>query len=91
MVEQFGFTNAAVRTSRVTGESELSVKDQKHRFHIAFGCDSRHRIATIKIDSEQSQIGSAADPLDTLIDSFTAPLDRHFSSTLTFVGHCSFL
>lgn len=73
LVAQFGFTNSEVKTSPWTGDPDLWVKDPTRHFRIAFGCDPRKRLVTINVDSEQNQVGSAADLLDTLINSLTAP------------------
>jgi hypothetical protein len=73
LVAQFGFTNSEVKTSPWTGDPDLWVKDPTRHFRIAFGCDPRKRLVTINVDSEQNQVGSAADLLDTLINSLAAP------------------
>jgi hypothetical protein len=72
VVARFGFTDAEFKTGRWTGDLNLWVKDQKHHLRIAFGCDPRKRMVTIDIDSWEGQTGSAADLLDTLINSLTA-------------------
>ena len=73
LVAQFGFTNSEVKTSPWTGDPDLWVKDPTRHFRIAFGCDPKKRLVTINVDSEQNQVGSAADLLDTLINSLAAP------------------
>lgn len=69
VVARFGFTGAEVRPGRLTGEPNLWVKDEPHHFRIAFGCDAQKRVVTIDIESWQGQAGSAADLLDSLINS----------------------
>ena len=73
IVARFGFAEPEVNTSKWTGNPDFRVKDQNRHFRITFGCDPRKRLVTINIDSEQNQVGSAADLLDTLINSLTAP------------------
>jgi hypothetical protein len=73
IVRQFGFTDAELKPSRWTRDTDLWVKDKKNHFDIGFGCDPSKRVITIDIDSWQGQTGSAADLLDTLINSLTPP------------------
>jgi hypothetical protein len=73
LVARFGFTDSEVKTSPWTGDPDLWVKDPTRHFRIAFGCDAKKRIVTINVDSEQNQVGSAADLLDTLINSLSNP------------------
>jgi hypothetical protein len=73
IVARFGFTDSEVKTSPWTGDPDLWVKDQVRHFRVSFGCDAKKRVVTINVDSEQNQVGSAADLLDTLINSFNAP------------------
>ena len=73
IVRQFGFTDGELKPSRWTRDTDLWVKDKKNHFDIGFGCDPSKRVITIDIDSWQGQTGSAADLLDTLINSFAAP------------------
>ena len=72
VVARFGFTDAEVKTGRWNGDPNLWVKDQKRHLRIAFGCDPNKRIVTIDIDAWEGQTGSAADLLDTLINSIAA-------------------
>ena len=73
IVARFGFADPEVNTSKWTGNPDFRVKDPTRHFRIAFGCDPKKRLVTINIASEQNQVGSAADLLDTLINSLTAP------------------
>ena len=73
IVRQFGFTDGELKPSRWTRDTDLWVKDKKNHFDIGFGCDPSKRVITIDIDSWQGQTGSAADLLDTLINSFATP------------------
>ena len=72
IVRQFGFTDAGLKPSRWSRETDLWVKDKKNHFDIGFGCDPSKQVITIDVDSWQGQRGSAADLLDTLINSFGA-------------------
>ena len=72
IVRQFGFTDAELKPSRWTSDTDLWVKDKTNHFDIGFGCDPSKKIITIDVDSWQGQRGSAADLLDTLINSFSA-------------------
>ena len=71
-VRQFGFTDAELKPSRWTRDTDLWVKDKRNHFDIGFGCDPNKQVITIDVDSWQGQTGSAADLLDTLINSFIA-------------------
>jgi hypothetical protein len=72
VVRQFGFTDAELKPSRWTRDTDLWVKDKNNHFNIGFGCDQSKQIITIDVDSWQGQRGSAAELLDTLINSFSA-------------------
>ena len=72
IVRQFGFTDGELKPSRWTRDTDLWVKDKKNHFDIGFGCDPSKQAITIDVDSWQGQRGSAADLLDTLINSFGA-------------------
>jgi len=71
IVRQFGFTDAELKPSRWTRDTDLWVKDKNNHFDIGFGCDPGKQIITIDVDSWQGQRGSAADLLDALINSFS--------------------
>ena len=71
LVARFGFADPEVTTSKWTGNPVFRVKDQTRHFRIIFDCDSRKRILTINIVGEENQVGSAANLLDRLINSFT--------------------
>jgi hypothetical protein len=71
IVARFGFAEPEVNTSKWTGNPDFRVKDQARHFRITFDCDPRKRIVTINIVGGENQVGSAANLLDRLINSFT--------------------
>jgi hypothetical protein len=71
IVARFGFADPEVNTSKWTGNPVFRVKDQTRHFRITFDCDPRKRIVTINIVGEENQVGSAANLIDRLINSFT--------------------
>ena len=71
IASRFGFADPEVTTSKWTGNPVFRVKDQTRHFRIIFDCDSRKRVLTINIVGEENQVGSAANLLDRLINSFT--------------------
>ena len=72
IVARFGFADPEVNTSKWTGNPDFRVKDQARHFRITFDCDPRKRIVTINIVGGENQVGSAANLLDRLMNSFTA-------------------
>jgi len=71
IVARFGFAGPEVNTSKWTGNPDSRVKDQTRHFRITFDCDPSKRIVTINIVGGENQVGSAANLLDRLINSFT--------------------
>jgi hypothetical protein len=71
IVARFGFADPEVNTSKWTGNPDFRVKDQTRHFRITFDCDPKKRIVTINIVGGANQVGSAANLLDRLINSFT--------------------
>jgi len=71
IVARFGFADPEVNTSKWTGNPVFRVKDQTRHFRITFDCDPGKRIVTINIVGEENQVGSAANLIDRLINSFT--------------------
>lgn len=59
IVRQLGFTDAELKPSRWTRDTDLWVKDKKNHFDIGFGCDQSKKVITIDVDSWQGQKGSA--------------------------------
>jgi hypothetical protein len=70
IVARFGFAEPEVNTSKWTGNPDFRVKDQTRHFRITFDCDAKKRIVTINIVGGENQVGSAANLLDRLVNSF---------------------